>query len=130
MNKILLSGRLTKDVELRSSQKNINVVNGTIAVRRDFKENGEYKTDFIDFVAFGNQADYLDRYTKKGDLIELSGRWQVRNYQDKNGKTQYVNEVVIESVSSLTPKEKPESMPTHENIEDIETTSLEDDLPF
>ena len=130
MNKILLSGRLTKDVELRALQNNNKVAHGTIAVRRDFKENGEYKTDFIDYVAFNNQADYLDRYTKKGDLIELSGRWQVRNYQDKSGKTQYVNEVVIESVSSLTPKEKPESAPTYENIEDIDTTSNMDDLPF
>ena len=127
MNKVILSGRNTKDVELRVLQNNTKVAHGTIAVRRDFKENGEYQTDFIDYVAFNNQAEYLDRYTKKGDLIELSGRWQVRNYQDRSGKTQYINEVVIESVSSLTPREKPE--PTHENIEDIDTTDFSD-LPF
>ena len=134
MNKVILSGNLTADPNLRKVPSGMSVASGTIAVRREFKENGEYKTDFINYVAWDKQADYLSSYTKKGDKIELCGRWQVREYERQDRTKAYVNEVIIESVNSLTAKPKddeiviPPNKPTSERLKDIKTD--DDSLPF
>ena len=68
MNKVLLTGRLVKDCELMKTDSGTSVTKNSVAVRRDFKNsNGEYDTDFIDFVAFGTTAEYLASYGKKGN---------------------------------------------------------------
>ena len=115
MNKVILSGRITKDIELMKTQSGISVVSNSIAVRRDFKENGEYQTDFINFVAWRTQADYLASYAKKGDRCEIIGRWQVRTYQAQDGSQRKVDEVVVESINvfSTQPKEQEPAQPTY-----------------
>jgi len=107
MNKVILTGNLTKDIEARQTANGKNVVSSTIAVNREYKEaDGSYATDFINFVAWGVQADYLANYAKKGDRLEIVGRWQVRSYE-KDGQKVRVDEVVAESLAVFTRQPKP-----------------------
>lgn len=122
LNKVILIGNVTKDVEIRSTTNGKHVVTNTIAVTRSFKNaNGTYDTDFINFVAYGGTADFLSNYAKKGTRIAISGSWNTRTYQDNNGKTQYVNECLVTDVDILTPKEKEQAK--------VETKN-ENDNPF
>ena len=133
LNKVILIGNITKDVEIKSTTSGKHVVTNTIAVTRSFKNaNGNYDTDFINFVAYGGTADFLSNYAKKGTRIAISGSWNTRTYQDNNGKTQYVNECMVTDVDILTPKEKEpakEETPKNENDNPF---NMDDpyDLPF
>lgn len=127
MNKVLLTGRLTKDIELRQTNSGKSVVQTSVAVKREFKENGEYNTDFINVVVWGASADFLKNYAKKGDLIEVVGRWQVRNYQDSQGQNRQANECVAENVSILA---HVEPKPVVESNNDDLPPFDANDLPF
>ena len=106
MNRIIISGFLCKDVELKTTQNNVSVLTNTIAVRKDFKkEDGTYDSDFINVVAYRNNADYISKYFNKGGKVLISGRLNTRNYEDKDNKKVYVTEVVIETIESLTSKQ-------------------------
>ena len=108
MNKTLLIGRITKDVELRQSKGGVSSVIFSIAVDRDYKdENGEKVTDFINCIAFRNNADFMDKYVKKGNLLGITGSLQTYDYE---GTTRY--QVVVDSVQNLSPKEKEETKTT------------------
>ena len=129
MNKVILSGRIVRDIEVRKTDKSESVVSNSIAVSRDFKNAaGEYETDFINFVAWRQTADYLSKYAKKGDRAELVGRWQTRKYKNKDNVEVIVNEVIVESMTvfSSQPKEEKPKEETKAPVEDI----TEDDLPF
>lgn len=105
MNNVILIGRLTKDSELRFTENEKKVGNFTLAINRDYKNtNGEYETDFINCVVFGEQAETLNKYTQKGDLIGVQGRLQTRNYEDKEGKKHYITEVLVNKVQFLSTK--------------------------
>lgn len=136
MNKVILTGNIVRDIELTQSQNNNAVVSNCIAVRREFKNpNGEYDSDFINFVAWNNQANYLANYAKKGDRVELVGRWQTRNYQNQQGVTVYVNEVVVESITAFSkePKQDQEQKPKLQDqpkYTDSFNEISEEDLPF
>ena len=120
MNRVCLSGNLCKDVELKKTSSKKAVVSNTIAVSRDFKnDDGEYETDFIDIVVWEKTAEYLSKYAKKGDRIELVGKWQVRKYQTSDGKNRVVNECVVEWLKITNSKKQEEVQPVEE-----------DDLPF
>lgn len=119
MNRIILSGRLTKDVELKTTQNNVSVLTNTIAVRKDFKkEDGTYDSDFINVVAYRNNADYISKYFNKGDKVLISGRLNTRSYADKDNKKVYVSEVVIETIESLTSKQAVTKEETKEEQQD------------
>ena len=123
MNKVCLSGFLVKDIELKQTQNGKNVTSNRIAVSREIKDkDGNYITDFINFVAWEKQAEYLSKYATKGDRIELVGRWQTRTFTDKDGKNQTANEVLVENISVFSRKPKEEA---DENI-----NVKEEDLPF
>lgn len=95
MNVITLTGNATKDIELRYSPSGTAIANGTIAVRRDFKnQQGEYETDFINFVALGGLSEVMANHIKKGDKFGITGRLQVRKWDSDNG-TKYFTEVVV-----------------------------------
>ena len=120
MNKVILSGNLCKEIELKQTQSGKSALNNSVAVRRDFKDaDGTYQTDFIDFIAFGNQAEYLKKYASTGARVELVGRWQVRNYVDKNGYDRRANEVVVENISLVTPKKKEEQSQEDKSLEEL-----------
>ena len=107
MNTVILIGRLTKEVELRYTEKELPIANFTIAINRDYKnEKGEYETDFINCVVFQQSAKLMGEYTHKGDLIGIKGRLQTRNYEDKEGKKHYITEVIAERITFLQTKKE------------------------
>lgn len=96
MNKALLSGRICSDIELKNTTSNVSVCSFRIAVTRKFKNaEGNYDADFISCTAWRSNADFISKYFKKGDPIELTGSIQTRNYE-KDGQTVYVTEVVVD----------------------------------
>lgn len=112
MNKTVLVGRITKDVEIRLvGQKQTPCVQFTVAVDRPYKDaDGNKQTDFINCVAWSHQANYLNKYAHKGDRVGVSGSIQTRLYKDKDDKNVYVVEVfateveLLESRREETPK--------------------------
>lgn len=103
MNKIILSGNICKDIELKYTTNNIAVLMNTIAVRNDYKnKDGKYDSQFINFVAYRNNAEYLSKYTSKGSKIVLEGKWNNRNYKKQDGSTVYVSEMIVERVELLS----------------------------
>lgn len=137
MNIVVLIGRITKDIEVRYTEKDIAVSNFTIAVRKEYKNvNGEYESDFINCVSFGNVSEYLKKYAIKGNLIAVNGRIQTRNYEDKEGNKRYVTEVFANKVTLLSSnKNKNEfensSIKTETKALDSLNVEINDsDLPF
>ena len=131
MNKVFLIGRITKDVELRHSQKGVANVSFTIAVDRQFKDaNGEKLTDFINCVAWNKQAEFLARYVIKGNMLAIDGRLQTRSYVNNQNQTVYVTDVICDSLQNLTPRPKEE--PKQDPMEDYQQNYnfMEEDLPF
>ena len=107
MNRVSLIGRITRDPEVRYSQNGSAFVMFTIAVNRTQRDaNGQTVADFISVTAFGQQAEFIGRYVKKGFLLAVAGRIQTRNYQGQDGQTHYVTEVVAEQVENLTPRDQ------------------------
>jgi len=140
INRTVLVGRMTKDVDLRYTQTGKAVGNVTLAVNRPFKNQntGEYDADFIPIVIWGKQAENLAQYMKKGSQIGVDGRIQTRTYDDKDGKKVYVTEVVADSIQFLESKQSNKS--TERQQIDAYNAELEkhgnpidvndDDLPF
>lgn len=101
MNQVGLVGRITRDIELRPIGDQ-HVINNTLAVNRTHRDkNGDYTTDFISFVAWGNQAKLLHTYCKKGQRIAISGRLQTRAFQLGEQPTRYTTEVLVTSITLL-----------------------------
>ena len=100
MNKVILMGRLTKDVEVRYTQtNNIMVASFSLAVNRRFaKEGEERQADFINIVAWSKTAEFCSKYFKKGQQVAVVGRIQTRNYEDDKGIKHYITEVIAEEV--------------------------------
>lgn len=98
MNKVILIGRLCTDPEVRYSQGNerMAIARYRLAVDRKFKRDGEPSADFISCVAFGNAAEFAEKYFSKGTKIAVSGRMQTGSYTDRNGQKVYTTDVVIE----------------------------------
>lgn len=104
INRVVLVGRITKDLVLRKTASGVSVVSFTLAVNRRVKKEGQPDADFINCQAWQGVADVLHKYTKKGSLIGVEGRIQTRSYDDRSGKRVYVTEVVADSVQFLEPK--------------------------
>jgi single-strand DNA-binding protein len=105
INNVTLVGRLTRDVELRYTGSGIAVASFSVAIDRPFTNaQGERETDFINCVAWRKTAETLANFTKKGSLVGLTGRIQTRNYQNNEGRTVYITEVVAENFQMLEPK--------------------------
>lgn len=98
LNKIIIMGRLTKDVELRKTGNGTSVASFTIACERDFGENGQKETDFIEVVAWKHTADFVSKYFSKGRMAVVSGRLQIRSWNDKDGNKRRTAEIVADNV--------------------------------
>ncbi len=100
LNVVAIMGRLVADPELRTTQSGINVVSFRIACDRNFARAGEQRqADFIDIVAWRQQAEFVSKYFQKGSLIAIEGSLQTRQYQDKNGNNRTAVEVVANNIS-------------------------------
>lgn len=138
MNNLCLTGRITKEPELKTTQSGNSYLLFTLAVDRGFKDdNGNYITDFIPCVAWNNQAEFIHKYVQKGNMLEITGTIQSRTYQTQSGDNRTVIEAIIDSVRNLTPKPKEEIPAPQEpkqytkKEQEIETNIIDDsDLPF
>ena len=101
MNKVILMGRLTRDAEIRYSQGEspMAIARFSLAVDRRFRKEGdEQGTDFINCVAFGKTAEFLERFGRKGTKFVLEGRIQTGSYTNKDGQRVYTTDVVTENI--------------------------------
>jgi single-strand DNA-binding protein len=102
INRIVLTGRITKDLDLKTTQTGHSVVSFTLAVDRARKnDNGEREADFIRCVAWNKTAEVMSQYCGKGSLIGVDGHLQTRSYDDRNGQRVYITEVVVDRMSFL-----------------------------
>ena len=99
LNHIVIMGRLTRDPELRRTGSGVAVASFTVAVDRDFggKDGAEKETDFIDCVAWRATGEFVSKYFRKGSMIVVSGRLQIRQWTDKEGNKRRSAEVVADS---------------------------------
>lgn len=146
LNRVILMGRLVADPELKTTPSGISVTSFRIAVERSYAKAGEERqTDFINIVCWRNTAEFVCKYFPKGSLIALEGQLQTRSYQDKDGTTRYMVEVLADKVSFTGEKQDrqeskpPQSYPKQTGApvaynngsdKDFEEMPLDDDLPF
>ena len=99
LNHITIMGRLTRDPELRRTGSGVAVASFTVAVDRDFggRDGGEKETDFIDCVAWRQTGEFVSKYFTKGRMIVVSGRLQIRSWNDKDGNKRRTAEVVADN---------------------------------
>lgn len=104
INRVVLTGRLTRDVDLRYTQGGAAVATFTLAVDRRFtNQQGEREADFVSCVIWRKSAENFANFFHKGSLVGIEGRIQTRNYENQQGQRVYVTEVVVENFSFLEP---------------------------
>lgn len=124
MNYIALTGRLTKDIEIRATAEGMSIGRTSIAVDDGYGE--KKRTNFISLVAFGKTAESMDMYSFKGQRVAVEGKLQTGSYE-KNGQKVYTTDVIINKIEYLDWKDgKPESKP----VEQQTFTALDEDVPF
>lgn len=139
MNRIVISGHICNDLEIKESGE-VKILNFTVAVRRRFKDKeGNYPTDFIRCVAFNNLADFVSTYFKKGSPILVEGSLQSNTYETENGEKRTVYNLVTENIDFFGGKKEETSSdapnPSFEqtmqqNGVDFTTNNVSDELPF
>ena len=128
MNKVILSGNLTKDPESQTTSSGITVCRFTLAVQRKFSNaNGEKETDFINIVTWRTLAENCIKYLSKGKKVAVVGAIQTRSYDAQDGTKRYVTEIMAEEVEFLSPSEKQET----EKMKKLDESEInKEDLPF
>ena len=147
MNKVILMGRLAREPEVRYSQggEPIAVARYTLAVNRRFKRKDELEADFIPCVAFGKAGEFAEKYFKKGQMVSVVGRLQVRSWDDNEGKKRWSTDVIVEEQYFAESKaeaeqSRPAAAPNkpakqmglaeQEGFYPIDESVEDDDLPF
>lgn len=106
MNKVILTGRLTADPDLRETPSGVKVTRFTVAVDRRYTKNADKTADFIPCVAWRGTAEFVAQYFAKGKAIALDGQMQTRTYTAQDGTNRYVTEVIVDNVEFNGPKEQ------------------------
>lgn len=130
MNKVILTGRITKDIELRYTQDQRAIVRFTLAVDRRTKDKNE--SDFISCIAWNKTAELMDKYLSKGSKIGIVGRIQTGSYTDQKGEKHYTTDVMVDELEFLDSKkaeEKNEPKPDADGFVPADDFS-DDNLPF
>ena len=129
MNKVFLIGNLTKDPELSTTNNGVKFCKFTLAVSRNYSEDGKRETDFLPVVVWRAQADNCARYLKKGSKAAISGSIQTRNYDANDGSRRYVTEIAADEVQFLSTKNDED----RDELDDVDFDALrpiDEDLPF
>ena len=133
MNKIVLLGRLTKDIELRQAGET-SVANFSLAVNRTFKRDGEPDVDFFNCVAFGKRAETLAQYVHKGNQLAIEGHVQMGQYTNKDGVNVKTFDVMVDGFDFIGGKSEQTKSepgtPTETPTENFDLDLEIDDLPF
>ena len=99
LNTITIMGRMVRDPEIRQTGNGTSVCNFSLAVDRDYTDqNGDRETDFIDCVVWAHTADFVSKYFGKGDLMAVSGRLQLREWEDNDGNRRRAAEIKVDNV--------------------------------
>lgn len=138
MNKFIGIGRLTRDPEIRytTGENSMAIGRFTLAIERKFKKQGEQETDFINCVAFGKTAEFIEKYFKKGSKIAIIGRVTTGNYTNKDGHKVYTTDITVEEVEFADSKNNNQSSTTSVTPTNSDTgfvnipDGLDDELPF
>lgn len=133
MNKTILMGRITKDLELRQTQSGVSVTSFTIAVNRRFAKEGQQQADFINCVAWRQQAEFIAKHFGKGKMIAVVGNLQSRSWEGQDGKKQYATDVVVDEVYFTGEKKETGTEATENEFADLPGFTVADDdgdLPF
>ena len=121
INRVVLVGRLTRDVEVRKTASGLSVATFTVACDRRMARgqdgNNQQSADFISGVAWRQAADFLGSYARKGALVGVEGRIQTRNY-DRDGQKVYVTEIVCDTVNLLESKSQSQSRAQNSGYQD------------
>ena len=137
MNKVILCGRLSKDPDVRTGNNDMVIAKFPLAVDRKYKKDEERKADFLNCIAFGNMASFVEKYFHKGDAMTLEGRIQTGSYKNKDGQTIYTTDIVAESVefalggksSANNSNNSNNSSSSGDGFMNV-PESLDDELPF
>ena len=144
-NKITLMGRITHDLELKSTPSGNSVLSFAVAVERAYQTKGEErKTDFFNCVAWRANADFISRFFSKGRMILIYGELQNRKYTDKNGVERHVTEIIVERAyftgesgkppqnnqNQTSGNEPPPAQPQEYTAADFAPSPTDDDYPF
>lgn len=145
LNRVTLTGRLTRDVELKYTNSGTAVGQFSLAVDRPFKNKaGEREADFVNCVIWRKSAEIFANFVHKGSLVGVDGRIQTRNYANKQGQRIYVTEVIVENFSLLEPKNSDDHASSNSNSNSANQSGsndpfagagdqidvTDDDLPF
>lgn len=133
MNSVNLIGRLTKNIEIQYTTDNTAFTKFSIAVNRNFKnKNGEYEADFINCTAFKNNAEFLQKYFSKGQMVGISGCIRTRKWVDNDGNNKYATEILVEKATFTEGKKANGNTGSNVTGDPFESESeLESDtLPF
>ena len=144
LNNAVIMGRLVADPELRTTGSGISVTSFTVAVDRRFVRQGEERqADFIDIIAWRQQAEFICKYFRKGSMIAIQGSIQTRMYEDKNGNKRKAVEIVADNVSFCGSKSETgtgvrndsfvntQPAPSYSTADEGDFKEIpEDDLPF
>ena len=137
MNKVIIIGRFTRDPEIKYStgENATATARFSLAVNRRFKnKEGNYDADFINCVAFGKTAEFIEKYFSKGMAIGITGRIQTGSYTNKEGQKVYTTDVVVEETEFVESKNKgtSDNVPNNNanSNSDFEEVISEDEMPF
>ena len=139
LNKVILGGRLTADVEQKQTPSGVVTCNFSIAVNRKYQKDGEQQTDFINCQAWRSTAEFITKYFRKGSAICICGSIQTRSWNDKDGNKRYATEVVVDEAMFVDGKNDAQStetanpyayIPSAYTAPSFEDLPHDDSLPF
>ena len=133
INNVVLTGRLSRDPEIKQTQSGVSVCNFCIAVDRQYKSGEEKICDFINCVAWRGTADFVSKWFHKGDGIGVTGSIQTRKWVTDGGENRYATEVLCQQVSFLDGKKnavEAQQTPMEGNQNFSEVTEEDESLPF
>ena len=131
-------GRLTADPDIRYGSNGTAVARFTLATQRRMRIEGEPDADFFNCIAFGKRAEFVEKYLRKGNKIEVLGTLQNNNYTKSDGTKVYGDQIIIEEIEfaeskgageSAAPKQSTEQAPTQEGFMNV-PGGIDDELPF
>lgn len=132
MNKAIHMGRLTKDPEIRYSSDNKAVARFSLAVDRKFKREGQPDADFFNYTAFGKQAEFIEKYLKKGTKVVVVGQLQNNNWE-KDGVKHYDVQIMVDEVEFAESKSSSSNTapaPAQTDADGFMQVDISDELPF
>ena len=142
LNKVILGGRITADVELKQTPNGVSVAQFSLAVNRKYQKDGQQQTDFFNVTAYRATAEFISRYFSKGSSICIIGSIQNRSWTDNNGQQRYATDIIADEVQFVDSKNDAQGTTAASPMPYVpdayradaepkyEPVSVDDDLPF